>query len=140
MSSQTRPEHVAPPDIFYGDDEAKKYAAKSGGRRQMGERVTSDRGCSCSHASSFVACFSSSRMIEIQSTMARRAIELLTLHPNEQAHILDIGCGSGLSGEVLSEAGYSWTGVDIAPAMLGVAVKREVEGPSGSWQRRADDR
>lgn len=36
--------------------------------------------------------------------------------------------GSGLSGEVLSESGYSWTGVDIAPAMLGVAVKREVEG------------
>ncbi len=67
-------------------------------------------------------------MIEIQSVMARRALELLSLNPGDTAHILDIGCGSGLSGEVLSEAGYSWTGVDIAPAMLGVAVKREVEG------------
>lgn len=32
-------------------------------------------------------------MIEIQSAMARRAIELLTLNEGEQAHILDIGCG-----------------------------------------------
>jgi len=97
MASQTRPEHIAPPDIFYGDDEAKKYA-------------------------------SNSRMIEIQSVMARRALELMSLPAGEPAHILDIGCGSGLSGEVVSEAGYSWTGIDIAPAMLGVAVKREVEG------------
>jgi len=67
-------------------------------------------------------------MIEIQSVMSRRALELLSLPPGSPAHILDIGCGSGLSGEVLSESGYSWTGVDIAPAMLGVAVKREVEG------------
>lgn len=58
-------------------------------------------------------------MIEIQSVMARRALELLSLNAGEPSHILDIGCGSGLSGEVLSEAGYSWTGVDIAPAMLG---------------------
>jgi SAM-dependent methyltransferase len=71
---------------------------------------------------------SSSRMIEIQSVMARRAMELMSLPANQPAHILDIGCGSGLSGEVLSEAGFSWTGIDIAPAMLGVAVKREVEG------------
>jgi 18S rRNA (guanine1575-N7)-methyltransferase len=67
-------------------------------------------------------------MIEIQSVMARRAMELMSLPANQPAHILDIGCGSGLSGEVLSEAGFSWTGIDIAPAMLGVAVKREVEG------------
>jgi len=32
---------------------------------------------------------------------------------------LDIGCGSGLSGEILDEEGYIWTGVDIAPSMLG---------------------
>jgi 18S rRNA (guanine1575-N7)-methyltransferase len=41
---------------------------------------------------------------------------------------LDVGCGSGLSGEVLTEKGHLWTGVDISPSMLGVAVQREVEG------------
>lgn len=30
-----------------------------------------------------------------------------------------------LLGEALSEAGYTWTGVDIAPAMLAVAVNRD---------------
>ena len=29
------------------------------------------------------------------------------------------GCGSGLSGETLSEAGHYWVGLDISPAMLG---------------------
>ena len=28
-------------------------------------------------------------------------------------------CGSGLSGEALTEAGHAWVGVDISPAMLG---------------------
>ena len=40
----------------------------------------------------------------------------------------DIGCGSGLSGEVLTDAGHQWIGLDIAPAMLNVAVEREVDG------------
>ena len=73
----------------------------------------------CLSASVCLVVLRSSRMIEIQSVMARRALELLSLREGEPSHILDIGCGSGLSGEVLSEAGYSWTGVDIAPAMLG---------------------
>jgi len=33
-------------------------------------------------------------MIEIQSVMARRALELLSLNPGEPSHILDIGCGT----------------------------------------------
>ncbi len=59
--------------------------------------------------------------------MTQRAVELLSLPPRP-CHVLDIGAGSGLSGEVLSEMGHSWVGVDISPAMLGVAVQREVEG------------
>lgn len=51
--------------------------------------------------------------------MTYRAIELLNLPPDEPAFLLDIGCGSGLSGEILDEEGYIWTGVDIAPSMLG---------------------
>ena len=78
--------------------------------------------------------------------MTYRALELLNLPPDEPAFLLDIGCGSGLSGEILDEEGYLWVGVDIAPSMLGesvcsislhmrrlnsreeVALEREVEG------------
>jgi 18S rRNA (guanine1575-N7)-methyltransferase len=67
-------------------------------------------------------------MMEIQTKMANRAIELLGLPADRSSYILDIGCGSGLSGEALSEAGHTWIGIDIAPAMLGVAAEREVPG------------
>jgi 2-polyprenyl-3-methyl-5-hydroxy-6-metoxy-1,4-benzoquinol methylase len=33
--------------------------------------------------------------------------------------LLDIGCGSGLSGSVLEENGHFWVGIDISAAMLG---------------------
>lgn len=78
--------------------------------------------------------------------MTYRALELLNMPPSQPAYLLDIGCGSGLSGEILDDEGYIWTGVDIAPSMLGetcdyycavpqltclmieVALEREVEG------------
>ncbi len=66
-------------------------------------------------------------MIKIQSKMSERAVELLNL-PDHPCHILDIGCGSGLSGEVLTEQGHVWVGVDISKSMLGVALEREVMG------------
>lgn len=66
-------------------------------------------------------------MIEIQSAMSERAIELMNL-PEHPCHVLDIGCGSGLSGEVLSEHQHVWVGCDISDSMLSVAVSREVEG------------
>lgn len=53
--------------------------------------------------------------------MTYRALELLNLPPDEPAFLLDIGCGSGLSGEILDEEGYIWAGVDVAPSMLGVS-------------------
>ncbi|VDP82878.1 unnamed protein product [Echinostoma caproni] len=37
-------------------------------------------------------------------------------------------CGSGLSGETVTEAGHQWVGIDISQAMLSVAQQREVEG------------
>ncbi|KAG8861976.1 hypothetical protein FRB96_002419 [Tulasnella sp. 330] len=89
----SRPEFTGPPEIYYGDSEAKN-----------------------------------SRNQEIQVQMTDRAIELLNLTPGEPAILLDIGCGSGLSGEILDEAGHVWIGVDIAPSMLEVALEREVEG------------
>ncbi|WVR06972.1 hypothetical protein IAU60_004009 [Kwoniella sp. DSM 27419] len=69
-----------------------------------------------------------SRIKSIQSQMTSRALELLALPEDESAFVLDIGCGSGLSGELLEEDGHVWVGVDIAPSMLEVALEREVEG------------
>ncbi|KDN51788.1 hypothetical protein RSAG8_00336, partial [Rhizoctonia solani AG-8 WAC10335] len=66
---------------------------------------------------------------EIQAQMTLRALELLNLPEGDSPFLLDIGCGSGLSGEILDEHGYDWVGVDIPPiSMLEVALEREVEG------------
>jgi SAM-dependent methyltransferase len=54
--------------------------------------------------------------------MTLRALELLNLPEGDSPFLLDIGCGSGLSGEILDEHGYNWVGVDIAPSMLGESV------------------
>lgn len=64
--------------------------------------------------------------------MTHRALELLAL--DTPSFLLDIGCGSGLSGEILSsipvsEGGpHTWIGLDISSSMLGVALTRDVEG------------
>lgn len=71
----------------------------------------------------------SSRNQDVQAEMTLRAIELLALPEyRKPALILDIGCGSGLSGEILTELGHEWVGQDISPSMLGVALERDVEG------------
>ncbi|KAH3758125.1 ribosome biogenesis methyltransferase WBSCR22 [Pelomyxa schiedti] len=93
-----RPEHEAPPDVYYDEDMASKYA-------------------------------SSSRMIEIQTQMSERAIELMNLNTEDgPLLLLDLGCGSGLSGSVLSASGHQWVGLDISSAMLRIAMQRGVEG------------
>ncbi|NXP40992.1 BUD23 methyltransferase, partial [Leiothrix lutea] len=69
-----------------------------------------------------------SRVVEIQSQMSERAVELLGLPEDRPCLLLDVGCGSGLSGDYISEEGHYWIGMDISPAMLDVAVEREVEG------------
>ncbi|XVF69968.1 hypothetical protein PTKIN_Ptkin11bG0123300 [Pterospermum kingtungense] len=94
----SRPELQAPPEIFYDDAEARKYT-------------------------------SSSRIAEIQAKLSERALELLALPDDGVPRLLlDIGCGSGLSGETLSENGHQWIGFDISQSMLDVALENEVEG------------
>lgn len=94
----SRPELQAPPEIFYDDAEARKYT-------------------------------SSSRIIEIQAKLSERAMELLALPDDGVPRLLlDIGCGSGLSGETLTENGHQWIGLDISQSMLDIALEREVEG------------
>jgi 18S rRNA (guanine1575-N7)-methyltransferase len=61
----------------------------------------------------------SSHIIEIQQKLSERALELLALPDEQPCFILDIGCGSGLSGEILSDNGHYWVGVDISRSMLG---------------------
>ncbi|KAM3074387.1 18S rRNA (guanine1575-N7)-methyltransferase [Clarireedia jacksonii] len=74
----------------------------------------------------------SSRIQTIQASMTNRALELLDLP--SPSFILDIGCGSGLSGEILSsvpseEGGpHIWVGMDISASMLDIALQRDVEG------------
>ncbi|PHH86580.1 hypothetical protein CDD83_10040 [Cordyceps sp. RAO-2017] len=74
----------------------------------------------------------SSRIQTIQASMTRRALELLDL--KRPSLLLDVGCGSGLSGEILSgltraEGGpHAWVGMDLSASMLDVALQRDVEG------------
>ncbi|KAK6153213.1 hypothetical protein DH2020_012852 [Rehmannia glutinosa] len=94
----SRPELQAPPEIFYNDDEARKYT-------------------------------SSSRIIDIQAKLSERALELLALPDDGVPRLLlDIGCGSGLSGETLTDNGHQWIGLDISPSMLDIALEREASG------------
>jgi 18S rRNA (guanine1575-N7)-methyltransferase len=58
--------------------------------------------------------------------MTTRCLELLDLHSN--SFILDIGCGSGLSGEILDDHGHTWVGMDISASMLAVALDRDTTG------------
>ncbi|KAG7698528.1 hypothetical protein KL911_003707 [Ogataea haglerorum] len=93
----SRPEQIAPPEIFYNDRESRKYTE-------------------------------STRVQHIQAQMTLRSLELLNLDPERTHFILDVGCGSGLSGEILTEENQIWVGMDIAPSMLATALDREVEG------------
>lgn len=62
----------------------------------------------------------SSRIKRIQMEITERAIELLEVEGHSPLFI-DLGCGSGLSGQVLSKRGYEWIGVDISLPMLSIA-------------------
>ncbi|KAK6202782.1 S-adenosyl-L-methionine-dependent methyltransferase [Scheffersomyces amazonensis] len=93
----SRPEQLAPPEVFYNDTESYKYT-------------------------------SSTRVQHIQAKMTLRALDLLNLNKDQPHFLLDLGCGSGLSGEILTEEGYNWIGMDISPSMLATGLDREVDG------------
>lgn len=95
--TMSRPEELAPPEVFYNDDESFKYTSLS-------------------------------RVQHIQAKMTLRALDLLNLDKEHPHFLLDLGCGSGLSGEILTEEGYNWIGMDILPSMLATGLDRDVEG------------
>lgn len=67
---------------------------------------------------------SSSRMMGVQREITERAIELLRLPKDRPSFVLDVGCGSGLSGQVLESQGHVWVGCDVSKDMLEVANER----------------
>ncbi|TKX20303.1 18S rRNA (guanine(1575)-N(7))-methyltransferase [Elsinoe australis] len=73
----------------------------------------------------------SSRIQHIQASMTHRALSLLDL--DSPSLLLDIGCGSALSGSILSsipppEGPHTWIGLDISSSMLAQALSRDVDG------------
>ncbi|CAG2053850.1 unnamed protein product [Timema podura] len=86
----SRPEHLAPPEVFYNESEARKYSENS-------------------------------RMVDIQLQMSERALELLAL-PDSICYILDLGCGSGLSGHILETNGHREVEGDLILGDLGQGV------------------
>ncbi|KAI4344438.1 hypothetical protein L6164_011667 [Bauhinia variegata] len=101
----SRPELLAPPEIFYDDTEARKYTSSS--------RIIE------------IQAMLSERALELLALPDDGVPKLL----------LDIvwllrrnGWGDTLCGETLSENGHHWIGLDISQSMLNIAVEREVEG------------
>lgn len=79
----------------------------------------------------------SSRIRAIQASMTERALELLDL--DIPSFVLDVGCGSGLSGAILSQHGHSWVGMDISPSMLDIALQRQQQPQSELTENDAND-
>ena len=94
-----RPERQTTAPLFYNPEEAEKYTRNT-------------------------------RITKIQSELTQRCLELIGLDDAEAGPqiVLDLGCGSGLSGEILSEHGHLWTGIDISEDMLHVALGKDTEG------------
>jgi SAM-dependent methyltransferase len=55
---------------------------------------------------------------------ARRLVAELERSELRDGIVVDLGCGSGVSSEVLAEAGYDVLGIDPSPAMLELARER----------------
>ena len=92
LKMSSRPENRGPPEYFYDETEARKYTENS-------------------------------RIIEIQKEMSERALELLGFDQEDEESklILDLGCGSALSGQVIQSAGHYLVGMDISRPMLQIA-------------------
>ena len=105
MVKGERPEFTAPPDIFYNDTEARKYTTSS--RMENIQVLFRFTWCKLSLGRCYcAACLPSD---EAQEALTQRALELLALPDDDQAKLLlDVGCGSGLSGQALTDKGHVW--------------------------------
>lgn len=137
MGRGDRPELTAPPEVYYDAAEARKYTTNSRmidiqvRSRRWGGRPMHGGGAAVVSASFFVCWFGArpSAPPSPQATLTERALELLALPDDGRPRLLlDLGCGSGLSGDTIAEAGHTWVGLDVSPAMLAVAADRGVDG------------
>lgn len=148
----SRPEHQAPPEIYYGIDEASKYTNNTRIitiQRELTERCIelcqlpmlknsedndqdSEDGMDQSNSDSENEMTENSKgqriMDSIRNSNPGTGNSDDNQYQNDVKLVLDIGCGSCLSGEILSEHGHEWIGCDISEAMLNVAQDRDVDG------------
>ena len=75
-----------------------------------------------------------SRIIKIQKEMSLRCLELLSLPAEKKCLLLDLGCGSGISKDVLEKEGHCCAGIDISKEMLSIA-KGSFPVPGRPWRR-----
>jgi SAM-dependent methyltransferase len=59
---------------------------------------------------------------------AGTVIELLRAGGHQAAHVVELGCGSGLQAALVSKAGHRVTGYDVSPAMIELARQRVPAG------------
>lgn len=76
-------------------------------------------------ADNYSACFE-----EIARSMCLELFELLQFDLEKQPlKILDVGCGSGVTGRMLAEKGYEVTGIDLSPKMVDLANRKAGGSP-----------
>jgi len=144
-----RPEYQAPPEIYYGVDESKKYTSNTrnihiqriltercielctlpmlkGNQNEEGNSDNEEMGMGSDSEQSGSGSDNEMEQGEKNSNEANENNE--DEYQLDPKLVLDLGCGSGLSGEILSEHGHEWIGTDISQCMLDVAVEREVDG------------
>lgn len=103
MGRSERPEHTAPPDVYYNDEEAQKYTNNT---RIINIQVRGRPATASKYTPS------------PQNKLTQRAMELLALPDDGVPRLLlDIGCGSGLSGEAITERGHQWVVRGVCPRL-----------------------
>ncbi len=51
--------------------------------------------------------------------------QILSFLPAPPSRVLDLGCGSGWTSEIIARCGYNVTGLDVSPDMIELARRRE---------------
>jgi len=69
----------------------------------------------------------SRRMKQVQQEMTAFAAKLLKSRRISKGRVLDVGCGTGFSTEVLKEKGYSVVGIDVSQPMLDIAKAKGLQ-------------
>lgn len=151
----SRPEHMAPPENFYDENEARKYTNNTRiikvqsemtqrcleligiefNREKIEEEEEKDKSIYPSESENSQDGSESESNADDEEDQSQLEIEQLSsnseyLQPmiNPPMNILDLGCGSGLSGQLISEHGHLFWGLDISQSMLDVAQERHIDG------------